>query len=142
MHTRKFMFETNSSSSHSIIVANDGKLKKQPFDDETTNSGEFIIEPRGEYGWEWESYNDTMSKLDYLVIYCRDNPELWEIAQKKILDYSGITVTVDDSEEFGYIDHQSAYGEDSTLAGIIRSDELIDWLFNDNSSIETGNDNI
>ena len=144
MHIRKHMFETNSSSSHTLIISNDGNVRKQPFENEVTESGVFELLPNGEYGWGYDSYNDVLSKLDYLAIYCRDVPELWETAKAKILAYSGVDVVLLDGGKHGYIDHQSAYGEDLGLANIVRSDDtqLIDWLFNDDSSVIISNDNI
>ena len=51
---RKNVFETNSSSSHSLTVS-EGDITGQPFSDHTLREGVVIV-GKGEYGWEFEQY--------------------------------------------------------------------------------------
>ena len=66
---RKSLFETNSSSTHSISIAN-------PFDKECfANDLNTFVNPDdnylhvefGEFGWGYEKYNDCYTKLQYLL---------------------------------------------------------------------------
>ena len=155
---RQGVFETNSSSTHAISIAefNDAAKKNIP---------EFIKFRHDEgFGWENHVYNDTMSKAMYLWIavlsqYSKpeDEDKVIEIKSQltEILKNAGVqevafqeanykTSTWDKTYTYldiaGYIDHT----ED--LRGWI--DELLDepdlllgWLFNENSQVHTGNDN-
>lgn len=60
--TRQGVFETNSSSSHSISLAKESTVKsKLPIIDD-----EIVIETR-DFDWGYESYTDAPSKLAYII---------------------------------------------------------------------------
>lgn len=54
---RKGVFETNSSSTHAIVIKNDSTINTYP------EKVEFKL---GEFGWEYDNYNDVETKASYL----------------------------------------------------------------------------
>ena len=74
---RKGMFETNSSSTHTIIVT-----------DQKTEPGNLVDFAIGEFGWEFERLNTIDEKASYLYTMaceclCRDvYQDLYEILVK------------------------------------------------------------
>jgi len=131
---RKSVWETNSSSSHSISLAGDDKQ----FVMDTIYPDQFgrIYVRGGEYGWEWERYNDAETKLSYAY---QDNvPE--DLLERVIKAHTGATEVVFDktSKENGYIDHES-YATASSVC--VDEDSTKNFIFNKNSWLFTGNDN-
>ena len=55
---RRGVFETNSSSVHSISIVKDNFKCSLP--------KKFVINCDGEFGWEWDTYDDSASKAAYL----------------------------------------------------------------------------
>ena len=158
---RQGVFETNSSSTHTISISkkNNGVLDKL-----SNSTVEFVS---GEFGWEFEVYNDTYSKASYLwtaiVKYYEDQCKIENIKNniEKVLDSKGIKCIFEpyivskssdgkytwyDFERFAYIDHEYNLGE--FLSGLfpnegedVNEELLLSYLFNPNSYVETGNDN-
>jgi len=70
INIRKGLFETNSSSTHSISMSMESlenlkcSIKPQNIDNKKT-----IVIYCGEFGWECEEYNDATTKLSYLTTY-------------------------------------------------------------------------
>lgn len=153
-HIRLNVFETNSSSSHSLTVTA-GDLVALPFDAKTLRHGLVEI-GMGEYGWEWCRYYTTRNKLSYLLTQvlrhagtvpdgtnarvtmslCEDYPEL-AMMVRVVKDYTGCDLHFVAGSS-GYIDHESA-GEGME---VFRSEEqLKQFLFSSSSFVQTGNDN-
>lgn len=65
---RNSVFETNSSSCHSISVDSTMILNNIPTPDE---NGEIFIGSR-DFGWEYHKYNYFYDKAAYLIVYIRD----------------------------------------------------------------------
>lgn len=148
---RQSVFETNSSSSHSLTVATftEGDILDTLY---PNNEGVIVVVP-DEFGWEWQDYSDPQTKLSYCAIYARD----WvgEDTEK----YLGILTTViqqqvgkdvvvqypleKDKNDYygnGYIDHQSVECRD--LDYLFQDPEkLRQFIFNPKSTLSTGNDN-
>lgn len=168
---RRSVFETNSSSTHSISIV------KEPTNIHFPATMEFNV---GEFGWEWKIYSDYRSKASYLytAILCNtcldSNTELIDGKQKcramvkeklnkitNILSKYGIKCVFQSFKTTsfnyndysdghpiwsyyidtrGYIDHGNELKE---WINTILNDEtlLINFLFDNSSVIETGNDN-
>lgn len=147
---RKNIFETNSSSTHSIVVGNNGEDIYAGLPDKLEFHG-------GMFGWEHCLYTGTQDKADYLftsLIYT-DTPfeyveriksilakwnieaEFDEIEEKK---YSDGSVYYEVAGEFCYVDHGI---ENKYLVEELCEDEvkLMNYLFSDGSYVETSNDN-
>jgi hypothetical protein len=129
---RKSVFETNSSSTHSICIS-----KK-----DVTDFPKVIHFGFGEYGWENNEVWDTASYL-YTAIIENDMEEYFDKI-KNILDKHNILYTFvsrNNSKYFnqGYIDH--SYELSDFINDICNNeDKLLRYLFGD-SIIYTGNDN-
>jgi hypothetical protein len=150
-HIRKSVFETNSSSSHSLTLSK-GDLVAQPFPLELLRAGVVEIAV-GEYGWEYYRYYTTKGKLCYLLTHitsgeipsggphklmgslCENNDRV-NMLCRVVKEHTGCDVLIMPSS--GYIDHQSVgVGMDLFSS----DDTLRDFLFDAAAYIETGNDN-
>jgi len=132
---RKGVFETNSSSTHSICIAVETEL----------NYPKSLHFRTGEFGWEQGSLRSVYAKASYLYTGLLDNGRIDDF--KAIVDTlksKGIEVTYEDPESdgfrSGYIDHACELHE---FLDAICSDEttLLNYLFSDLSFILTSNDN-
>ena len=152
---RKRVFETNSSSSHSLTVA-PGDLVSQPFPDSVLRSGELSVRVN-EYGWEWYRYYSPAHKISYLLtqITSGDLPDEDDLEEGESLTdalraryekfntlcnvvkaHTGVNILVVKSS--GYVDHESV-GLGMDLFG--DEEKLKQFLFSKDSYVETGNDN-
>lgn len=129
---RKNVFETNSSSTHSICISKA----------DTTNFPKTIHFGFGEYGWENDEYYDTENYLYTAINELGMTDCIDKI--KKILDKHNIFCTFEKVKkgkyfEDGYVDHCEELKE---FIEDICNDEnkLLRYLFG-NSVIYTGNDN-
>lgn len=138
---RNGVFETNSSSCHSISI---DKNKEFVFDFslKPDEDGKVHLE-MGEYGWEWFKDNDAYSKACYAATAFADNKTNLNLLVSVIKEMTECeAVVIDDGgrDEYGfsnaYIDHNSY--------GIIPTDskQLINFIFNKNSWLFGGNDNV
>lgn len=144
---RQGVFETNSSSTHSICIAKDVNI-------ETPSSIHFEF---GEFGWECNTLYSTEEKASYLYTGLMGNEREKDFEKiVAILKSEGIEVTFEepvykkytfegnDGTEYidngGYVDHSD---EMTDFLDAICEDEgkLMRYLFSDLSFIITGNDN-
>lgn len=155
--TRHGVFETNSSSTHSIAIKG-GKyvLDKIPVED-----GVCRIYP-GEYGWEEEEYYDAATKASYCLTHlwsAKEGQDGYKVTPEKFASREAMLRDViqkatgaekvefiegddDDYHKRGYIDHQSIEGDGGAGEPAWASEEsLRDFIFNDNSVLRTDNDN-
>lgn len=135
---RRGVFETNSSSTHSICIA-----KNAP--DKIPNVCRFGL---GEYGWEYRQINGP-EKADYLytAIMCQSDHENLKQRLFEIMSQLDIKCEFEDAtydkhgwpENF-YIDHDSETRE--FIEAVLHSPKrLVRYLFSDESFVLTGNDN-
>lgn len=161
---RNKVFETNSSSCHSISIAeSDGIYESLPVSDVgivNINSGEF--------GWEQEGYNSSDTKASYIAVYIRDwckgkedefrqifeslikehtgceeviyEDNFWDKEERSYRDRDGKLVTYMSKIGEGYIDHQSV--EDNDYHYLFENPSLLkEFIFNPKSTLTTDNDN-
>jgi hypothetical protein len=125
---RRSIFETNSSSSHSLSLG--GNAIKEVSEEKIS-----IVLGDGEYGWGFCKLKNWMDKADYLGIeayYDEGKKEILESALK--MAYPNITTAYSCE---GYIDHQSS-GE---IWGELNSvEDVYNVIFGD-SVIIIDNDN-
>ena len=142
---RKGMFETNSSSTHTIIVT-----------DQKTEPGNLVDFAIGEFGWEFSRLDTIDEKASYLyTMACemlgRDvYQDLYEILVKygvecscsvpaKFVKFSGSDGEYLDN---GYVDHASDGDAKEFVERMLNHEHaLIKYLFSDESLVVTGNDN-
>ena len=131
---RKGVFETNSSSSHSITIQSyKGTLNIPDY------SGKELVIYSGDYGWEVCTYTSFLDKASYILTYLlyendEDHLEAFEDFLKEHTNASYVRLVDND----GYIDHQSFHVPQEALES---DDDLMNFLFNDGSFFQTDNDN-
>ena len=135
MKRRIDIFETNSSSSHSISFNpwKSGKDGNNFIPDENGN----VYVTGADFGWEWASYNDSVTKANYYLERYKNEPDRVELLKNVIEDYTGFNVIIVENTG-GYIDHQSF---DTLELPADDPEALKDWLFNPDNWLYTGNDN-
>lgn len=133
------VFETNSSSSHSITIEVGAE-----WDNIIPENGKILLYG-GEFGWKECEYNDALTKANYCAVACKlgytnfTKKELKEV----IRDFTGASkvkfkFNTNYKGNYSYIDHQS----NDTLLGIVDTkEELKDFIFNKSSYLYTDNDN-
>lgn len=127
---RQGVFETNSSSTHSICIAKNQKV----------NLPKSIHFSSGEFGWDYDELRSTHAKASYLFTGCHqcDFNYYFDLVLK-FLKKNNIEVTYDEKCE-GYVDHGDQL-LDFILAVTENEDRLLSYLFSELSYILTGNDN-
>lgn len=139
MSIRKGTWETNSSSTHAMVIKKETPL----------NLPKEIHFNLGEFGWETEKYNDTYAKASYLytALYelFEDDPMEFAKHMKKIeevLKENNIEVVWQkiDPNGYYYIDH--GYNLAEFVEELLANKQLLlSWLFNADSILVTSNDN-
>ena len=154
IQVRRNVFETNSSSTHSICIVTDDRA-------ETIYPSKFIFKC-GQFGWEFRNYNDPVSKGQYFYtglceLYGKEKiREVMRDIEQYFKTEHNIDVFVDEPDyrkstyngkEYEYIDSDCGYIDHVTDAqdlidALVQDKELlIDFLFKDASFVATGNDN-
>lgn len=148
---RKGVFETNSSSTHSICIAKDAELT-------IPKSLHFYF---GEFGWECDTLRSLGEKATYLYTGLiaenrkEDADKIFELLRSKGIEVTaeepiienksytnseGKLVEYTSSENAGYVDH--SYELKDFLNAVCEDEsKLMNYLFSDLSFIITGNDN-
>lgn len=143
---RQKVFETNSSSTHSISISkNSNGILESLYPDA---EGKLLLEG-GQFGWEWQRYNDALTKANYCAIFSKNGtPEMVDMLVSVIKEHTGAKeITFGFSSEYdggnwSYIDHQSDYHEGGAAMDAFSSpDKLKNFIFNSDSWLFTGNDN-
>lgn len=143
---RRDVFETNSSSSHSLVLGQ-GQALSATLPKKFLRTGTAAIRV-GEYGWEWMRYYTVINKASYLLTHitsgdvsdstaeiCRQYPRAaWLVEIFK----EAFEVTLEFEESSGYIDHESVGCAESALRS---KDAMKAFLLDDTAYVVTGNDN-
>ncbi len=165
---RRNVFETNSSSIHSLTIRS-GNTNSSDLHVDTDNRVEVDF---GEFGWEECNYSDQYTKLQYILTMCACTEGQKCITPDEFFDTEGFKAISDtvanhcncdgikiredslrtshwdySNEDYldfdGYIDHQSC--EDySSVADFLEQNNISsveDFIFNDGIIIHTDNDN-
>ena len=137
---RRGVFETNSSSTHSVCVHANAR---QTYDTIVPDKSGKIVLTGGKFGWEWEKYTDAATKANYAAVHAFGKPADMLLLETVLKEHTGareieFAFTKDyESENPSYIDHQSVgmLNEWFTIA------RLRDFLFDTAVELRTGNDN-
>lgn len=140
---RNNVFETNSSSSHSLCIAEcdldnlDGMIYP--------NEEGKIILTGGQFGWGYEEYNDSLTKANYCAVAFLENENYLEMLKEAIIEHTKCKEVVILAELYNYespynsyIDHQSS---DEAINSIRSKVDLKYFLFNPSSVLIIDNDN-
>ena len=144
---RHSVFETNSSSSHSITISKDNVdgLYESIIPDDDGNITLF----GGEYGWQWERFNDALTKANYCAVDSLHNLVHLEMLSEVICEHTGakqviISATTSNYNNGVYLDGNSYIDHDSegvANEAFNSKSELKEFLFNPRSWLFLGNDN-
>lgn len=138
---RQRVFETNSSSTHSICIVEECELNDTIQKD---SNGDIELEG-GEFGWEEASYRDALTKANYMAQYvdgwCGDKKEEFtSILIEVIRKQTGCRDVIFGNLDSGYIDHQSV--EDQQYHDLFEDPELLrKFIFSKQNILHTDNDN-
>lgn len=130
---RKGVFETNSSSSHSISLATEDK--QFVLDTLYPDQNGVVTIYGDEYGWEWFKHNDAQTKASYAAQSFANDDSRLDVLKEIIMEQTGADDVNFVGLNDGYIDHDS-YGIVPTSR-----EELKNFIFNKNSWLFGGNDN-
>jgi hypothetical protein len=150
IQTRQAVFETNSSSTHSLSISSGSAdlLDTLPLNEQ----GEVVLNG-GQFGWEVEDYSDAGTKASYAAIYVlawsgEKSAKYKDVLDTVIKQQTGCTNVVynfstdwsNDGRETSYIDHQSVEGGE--LDYLFEDPEVLrQFIFNPHSVLHTDNDN-
>lgn len=155
--TRNYVFETNSSSTHSIsFTSRDNYLEENRI---AIDGDGYMHVKFGEFGWEVCTYTDQYNKLSYLLtmalelngnaVWLSNNvdtaiewfmtTEDFKLISDEIAQYTGCKGIIIDHSD-GYIDHQSVYG--GSIRGFLDENGtgILDFVYG-NVIVHTDNDN-
>ena len=143
---RKNVFETNSSSVHSLVISNDGR---EPSEFKVNKDG-YIEVDFGEFGKDERLYTSQYDKLSYLItcLYYLSGWDVediyekyeFEYIEKAICEYSGAKgIRILDKNE-PHIDHQSVPYSNIGIINVYDKDEVINFVFNKYVSLKTDSD--
>lgn len=134
---RKGIFETNSSSSHSLHIDDKVEVYDTIYPDE---NGKITLKG-GEFGWQWEKYNDALTKANYAAI--SSSGVDFNLLEKVIKNHTGakkveyIGNDTWNSGNYSYIDHDSC----GLMSELNDEKSLKNFLFNPRCWLFLGNDN-
>lgn len=129
---RKKVFETNSSSSHSISISEDDS--NFLLDHIIPDDNGIVELTGGKFGWGWEKYIDAETKANYFAQDNSNDREALQILADVIIEQTGAKKVLINVS--GYIDHQSV----GTARGLSK-EEIRNFIFNKKSILYIGNDN-
>jgi hypothetical protein len=137
---RNKVFETNSSSTHSVsIVPNTDGI----YDTIIPIDGTIIL-TGGEFGWEWEKYNTALVKANYAAVFTQFSPaeDQRNLLIEVLKEQTGARRIKFSLTKRAYIDHQSSYIENGEARKAFENKETLrNWIFNPKCYLFTGNDN-
>ena len=159
LRIRENIFETNSSSAHSIVLRqkyNENSVEKnlKMFNEIVSkNNNTYVLDKEGQYGWNFRYIHTWREKLKYAIIFYHihhDNNEKIinidendEYVLSKLKEVSNIeSISYVDKKEFykeSYIDHASVMELDLFIK--FKEVSLIDFIFDDRYALITDNDN-
>lgn len=134
---RHNVWETNSSSSHSISICSGMPLNQSISPDK---NGTITLEG-GEFGWGPEKYTDALTKANYCAVDNLNNPPRLEMLKEVIKKHTGaktVVINVGKLVENSYIDHQSC---GTSIEAFESEKTLRDFLFLRSSVLYIDHDN-
>lgn len=129
MQIRKNVFETNSSSSHSVVISEGTDFITEKFP-------EVIEIETGEFGWGYDEYSDWYNLASYAFTHAMNDSKKMNMLKNVIKEYTGSDVKFIPGD--GYIDEQSFDEAESLFKD---EDTLKRFIFGKNSSLIIDNDN-
>lgn len=139
---RSHIFETNSSSTHALVTYTG--------DHPDIDIPKKVSLMFGEFGWGYNTYYDTQSKLSYILtlIYSLNDKHneildmFCKILDDEKIEYKLPVVEKDEwgYEDIGYVDHNTEAAA-WLMTLLANKQKFLNFVFDDRSYISTGNDN-
>ena len=159
LRIRENIFETNSSSAHSIVLRqkyNGNSVEKnlKVFNEIVSkNNNTYVLDKEGQYSCNFRYIHTWREKLKYAILFYHihhdENERIINIDENdeyvlsKLKEVSNIeSISYVDKKEFyeeSYIDHASVMELDHFLN--YKKVDLVDFIFNDKYALITDNDN-
>lgn len=140
---RNHVFETNSSSVHSLVISNDGR---EPSNFKLNREGKIEVD-FGDFGKELRVYTSQYDKLSYLItcLYYLSGFEIediydkyeFKIIENAICSYTGANRLKILGKNTPSIDHQSQPYSSIDIINAYNEDEIINFVFNKYISLKT-----
>ena len=146
---RRSLFETNSSSVHTLSIS---KVGLEPSKLKLNKDGNIEVE-FAEFGKDENIYDTQYEKLQYLLsfiayysgLYYGDASDLEELYERydfrevrdAICEYAGANDIVIVGNKEAYIDHQSMY---DCAVSLYDEDEIVNFVFNKYAALKTSCD--
>lgn len=143
---RNSVFETNSSSVHSVIIGSKDYSSVEIFKPDKSMTVKFS---GGEFGWSYDILSSSYEKANYIAVYLMlyDKDEsrikMFEEVVKEMTTAQSILYEFMDSNgdsEDSYIDHQG-YEDSDWNCLFTEKAKLKEFIFNTKYSIMIANDN-
>jgi hypothetical protein len=129
---RRGVFETNSSSSHSISIASEDK--EFVMDTIYPDQNGVVRIVGDDFGWDWFKNNDAQTKASYVAQSYSTDQDILDKLADVIKEQTGADKVVFNLTD-GYVDHDSYGVAPKTFH------EMKNFIFNKNSWLFGGNDN-
>jgi hypothetical protein len=145
---RQKVFETNSSSSHSLVMESSQMI---PAALTKAQLREGVVSIRlGDYGWQYERLYRPLNKASYLLTYLVGSTN-WQTTEEVCEEFPGAQMLVDAfrnrfgvalkfEPSYGYVDHEAT---EHGVADVVFQDQAVleSFLFDEAQYIQLGNDN-
>lgn len=155
MKIRKYFVSNSSSSSFIVIGTGNNKINKNLLDKFFTDSILIVDDNFGEtqFGWQNEKYSDIGSRINFAYIQAKyvekQHPDWLKMLEKVIKNNTNVKEIrwelrfdyVRGGKNYSVIDHQSASYEDENIGMYENEEELTNFIFDESSYIQCGNDN-
>ena len=140
---RNGVFETNSSSVHSLVISKEGR---EPSEFQLNKDGEIEID-FGQFGKDERIYFSQYDKLSYLItcLYYLAGHDMYDIynnwefeqIQDAVCKYTGATGIKILGNQEPAIDHQSLPYNNIEIINVYDEDAVINFVFNKYVSLKT-----
>ena len=142
-HSRSSVFESNSSSVHTLVISKEGREPSKFIPDKNG----YIHVDYGQFGKNYGFYTEQYDKLSYLVTLCYycanvygdvvDTQQFISI-EEAVKEYTGCNGIIIDGIEEPAIDHQSIpWDGDIDFINVYDEDSVIDFVFNKYAALHT-----
>jgi len=140
---RHGVFETNSSSTHSVSIGKGVADKSYYSDLFQMVEDDTLVPVGGCFGWEVEEYHDAYTKLNYAATFAGESKECEKMLRKVVKEMLGVKLNLKSLKDRmknynAYIDHQSY----DVAGSVFESEEVLKkFIFGKDSILRTDNDN-
>lgn len=144
LQIRNQVFETNSSSVHSLVISKDGLETSKLSQDK---DGKILVD-FGKFGNDYHLYESQEEKLSYLITLCYYTCGGWDVEdvyensdfqriEEIVCEYTGATGIKIIGGIEPEIDHKSQPYNGIEIINVWDKDEVVSFVFNKNVALKT-----